>query len=68
VRVRELPATRSAVLTYRGESDYLGAYAALRAWIAASGSRVAGAKSEVFVTTGDSAEPSLTEIRIPLAA
>jgi len=68
VRARQLRATRSAVLTYRGETDYLGAYAALRAWIAASGCRVVGAKSEVFVTPRDAAEESLTEIRIPVAA
>jgi len=68
VRARVLPATRSAVLAYRGERDYLRAYAALRAWVQASGSRVVGAKSELFVTAADTAEESLTEIRIPVAA
>jgi DNA-binding transcriptional MerR regulator len=68
VRARALPATRSAVLAYRGERDYLRAYAALRAWVQASGSRVVGAKSELFLTAADTAEESLTEIRIPVAA
>jgi DNA-binding transcriptional MerR regulator len=65
VRVRELPAQRVASLVYRGDHDYLPAYGAMRAWLAATGTRLAGPKCEVFLdeTEGDSA----TELQFPIA-
>jgi len=62
VRVRELPARRVASLVYRGEHDYLPAYAAMRRWLAASRVTVTGAKRELFLGDG------ITEIQFPIEA
>jgi hypothetical protein len=49
VAVRELPAQRVASLVYRGETDYLPAYRAMRTWIARSELAITGPKREVFL-------------------
>jgi DNA-binding transcriptional MerR regulator len=68
VRVRELPAQRVASLVYRGDEDYLAAYRAMRAWIAAGGARVVGPKRELFLEESGPEAESVTEIQFPIAA
>jgi DNA-binding transcriptional MerR regulator len=63
VTVRQLPAQQVAALIYRGDTDYLPAYRAMRTWIAASGFDITGAKRELFLRSPS----SLTEIQFPIA-
>ena len=60
--VRQLPAQRVAALIYRGDTDYLPSYRAMRAWITRSGLEVTGAKRELFLR----GESSVTEIQFPI--
>jgi len=60
VRVRELPAERVASLVYRDNTEYMVAYRAMRAWLAASGARAAGPKREIYL------DRSRTEIQLPI--
>jgi DNA-binding transcriptional MerR regulator len=64
VAVRELPAQRVASLVYRGDTDYLAAYRAMRTWIARSELAITGPKREVFLRSPGS---SVTEIQFPVA-
>jgi DNA-binding transcriptional MerR regulator len=68
VRAHELPAQRVASLVYRGDEDYLAAYRALRAWIAAGGVEVVGPKREIFLEEAGTEAESVTEIQFPIAA
>jgi hypothetical protein len=63
IAVRQLPAQRVAALIYRGDSDYLPAYRALRAWIGRSGLSIAGPKRELFLR----GPAPVTEIQFPIA-
>jgi DNA-binding transcriptional MerR regulator len=63
VCVRQLPAQRVAALIYRGDTDYLPAYRALRAWIDCSGLAIAGPKRELFLRGA----ASVTEVQFPIA-
>jgi len=65
VRIREMPGERVASLVYRGDSEYLAAYRAIRTWIAVSGVDVVGPKREIFLAAGPDAE-SVTEIQFPV--
>jgi hypothetical protein len=60
VRIYETSAQRVASLVYRGDTDYAGAYRAMRAWIAASGVAVAGPKREIFL------DESITDLQFPI--
>jgi DNA-binding transcriptional MerR regulator len=62
VAVRQLPAERIATLIYRGDSDYLPAYCAMRAWIEMAGFAVTGPKRELFLRGAE----SVTEIQFPI--
>jgi DNA-binding transcriptional MerR regulator len=62
VAVRHLPAQRIAALIYRGDTEYLPAYRAMRGWIAMAGFEVAGPKRELFLRASD----SVTEIQFPI--
>jgi DNA-binding transcriptional MerR regulator len=62
VAVRQLPAERVATLIYRGDSDYLPAYRAMRAWIEMAGFTIAGPKRELFLRGAE----SVTEIQFPI--
>ena len=62
VVVRQLPAQRVAALVYRGDTDYLPAYRAMRTWIAESGLAITGPKRELFLR----GEQSVTEIQFPI--
>lgn len=66
VRVHELPAQRMASLVYRGDTEFLPAYRAMRAWLAVSGAAVVGPKREMFLADGDGGA-SATEIQFPIA-
>lgn len=63
VTVREEPARRVAALVYRGDTDYLPAYGALRAWISGAGLAIAGSKRELFLRS----PTAVTEIQFPIA-
>jgi effector-binding domain-containing protein len=52
-----------AALVYRGDTDYLPAYGALRAWIGRAGLAIAGAKRELFLRS----PTAVTEIQFPIA-
>ena len=62
VVVRQLPAERVATLIYRGDSDYLPAYRAMRAWIEMVGFAITGPKRELFLRGSE----SVTEIQFPI--
>jgi effector-binding domain-containing protein len=62
IAVRQLPAQRVAALIYRGDSDYLPAYRAMRTWIRGSGLEIAGAKRELYLRSPE----SMTEIQFPI--
>jgi len=66
VRLRQLPACRVASLVYRGDDDYLSAYSAMRAWIAASGLTIRGPKREIFLAEKGPGGQSVTEIQFPI--
>ena len=63
-----MPARRVASLIYRGDKDYMIAYQAMRAWMAASGIGIAGPKSEIFLDSGRIDGESVTEIQFPIVA
>jgi DNA-binding transcriptional MerR regulator len=63
VTVREEPAQRVAALVYRGDTDYLPAYGALRAWIGGAGLAISGPKRELFLRS----PTAVTEIQFPIA-
>jgi DNA-binding transcriptional MerR regulator len=65
VQVYEMPAHTAACLVYRGEDDYLRAYATLREWLASSGATVTGAKREIYLDEGGDGE-AVTEIQYPI--
>jgi DNA-binding transcriptional MerR regulator len=65
-RVRELPARRVASLVYRGDDDFLAQYRAMRTWFAANSLEAPRSKIELFLTDGDDATESLTEIQFTL--
>jgi DNA-binding transcriptional MerR regulator len=69
IRVHVLPPRRVVSLFYRGDAEYLPAYRAIRAWLAASGLETVGPKSELFLADGqrDGGE-SATEIHFPIRA
>jgi DNA-binding transcriptional MerR regulator len=62
VTVRQLPAHRVAALIYRGDTDYLPAYRAMRTWIGTSGLAITGPKRELFLRGSE----SVTEIQFPI--
>lgn len=67
VRIFETRAERIASLVYRGDTNYAGAYRAVRAWIAASGAAVIGPKREVFLDDGRGAgDESVTDLQFPI--
>lgn len=63
IAARQLPAQRVAALIYRGDTDYLPAYRAMRTWITASGFEITGPKRELFLRSAE----SVTEIQFPVA-
>lgn len=63
VTVLEEPARRVAALVYRGDTDYLPAYGALRAWIRGADLAIAGPKRELFLRS----PTAVTEIQFPIA-
>jgi len=68
VRVREMPPQRVASLVYRGDQDFVPAYHAIRAWMAACPVEVAGPKREIYLEEGGRDAESVTEIQFPIAA
>jgi DNA-binding transcriptional MerR regulator len=68
VRVREIPGQRVASLVYRGDGDFMPAYHAIRAWIAAGAAEIAGPKCEIYLEDGGRDQESVTEIQFPIAA
>src|SRR5262245_43264958 len=68
VRVHEWPAQRVASLVYRGDDDFLPAFAAVHAWLALTDVRFAGPKREMYLTVGDRETESVTEIQFPIVA
>lgn len=67
VRVYEMPAHRVASLVYRGDSDYLPAYRAIRTWLTAGSAEVVGPKREIYLEDGGQDAESVTEIQFPIA-
>jgi DNA-binding transcriptional MerR regulator len=63
IAVREEPARRVAALVYRGDTDYLPAYGALRAWIRGADLAITGPKRELFLRS----PTAVTEIQFPIA-
>lgn len=63
ITVRQLPAQRVASLIYRGDTDYLPAYRAMRQWIGGSGLAITGPKRELYLRSPE----SVTEIQFPIA-
>jgi DNA-binding transcriptional MerR regulator len=68
VRVHELPAQRVASLVYRGDTEFLPAYRAMRTWLSVSGASLSGPKRELFLAEAGGASPSVTEVQFPIAA
>lgn len=66
-RVRSLGGSRTAVVTYRGDTDYLPVYALLRRFVHDAGIAAAGPKLELFPPPEPGANP-LTEIHLPVVA
>jgi effector-binding domain-containing protein len=68
VRVYEVPAHSVASLVYRGDTEFLGAFRAIRAWTAAGGLEAVGPKREIYLEEGGPAVESVTEIQLPIAS
>jgi DNA-binding transcriptional MerR regulator len=68
LRVFELPRQQFASLIYRGDTDYGPAFAAVRAWMSASGVESTGPKREVYLDEGGGGRQSVTEIQFPISS
>lgn len=70
VTVQELPGGEMASLIHKGAYQTIGeAYAALMAWVEASGYNVAGPNREIYLTgPGDADDPAdyVTEVQLPV--
>lgn len=68
LRVFELPRQQFASLIYRGDTGFLPAFAAVRAWMSASRIESTGPKREVYLDEGDGGRQSVTEIQFPISS